>query len=100
MDEEVFEDVGLGETNPNATNSGKVLPKKRGLFARLGDAATGNAGSANSTGESVPGLEERPGSSHNRFHLPSRKRGQSGQGAELRAMPRAGGQEGESVAVR
>ncbi|KAL8738095.1 MAG: hypothetical protein Q9181_001081 [Wetmoreana brouardii] len=66
-DEEAFEDVGLND-------EAKQQPaKKRGLFARFGDnfeAAPSNDGS-------------RPNSSHRGFHLPGRKRGQSGQGAEL-----------------
>ncbi|KAL8704377.1 MAG: hypothetical protein Q9201_002446 [Fulgogasparrea decipioides] len=67
-DEEAFEDVGLNDEAKQQQPA-----KKRGLFARFGDnfeAAPSNDGS-------------RPTSSHRGFHLPGRKRGQSGQGAEL-----------------
>ena len=94
VDAEVFEDVGLADapTQPQQPHDGAAKPqaKKRGLFARFGEGSPAPVGD---------GVEERPGSSHRGFHLPGRKRGQSGQGAELRAMPRAGG-EGEGVAVR
>jgi hypothetical protein len=67
--EEGFEDVGLND---------EVKPvKKRGLFARFGD---NSDATVNSTSE------PRPTSSHHTFHIPGRKRGQSGQGAELRSM--------------
>ena len=69
VDEEIFEDVGLND---------EVKPKKRSLFARF---AGDNNNDSNTS-------EERPNSSHGRFHLPGRKRGQSGQGAELGNMPR------------
>lgn len=68
-DEERFEDVGLND------EAAKVSHKKKGIFSRFGDSseapvpANGDAG--------------RPSSSHRGFHLPGRKRGQSGQGAEL-----------------
>lgn len=65
--EEAFEDVGLDDEAKHQP------PKKRGIFARFGD----NADAAN------PGDAPRPSSSHRGFHLPGRKRGQSGQGAEL-----------------
>ena len=65
-DEEGFEDVGLND-------EAKQPPRKRGIFARFGDSSDNQA-----TGEVA-----RPNSSHGRFHLPGRKRGQSGQGAEL-----------------
>ncbi|KAL9580800.1 MAG: hypothetical protein Q9212_004279 [Teloschistes hypoglaucus] len=66
-DEEAFEDVGLND-------EAKQQPvKKRGIFARFGD-----------NSETTPSQDgSRPGSSHRGFHLPGRKRGQSGQGAEL-----------------
>jgi hypothetical protein len=68
LDEETFEDVGLGDEQKPA--------KKRGLFARFNEGSEHND-------ENV-----RPTSSggHGRFHLPGRKRGQSGQGAELGNM--------------
>lgn len=66
-DEEAFEDVGLND-------EAKQQPvKKRGIFARFGD-----------NPETAPSQDgSRPSSSHRGFHLPGRKRGQSGQGAEL-----------------
>ncbi|MCJ1359620.1 MAG: hypothetical protein MMC33_009622 [Icmadophila ericetorum] len=67
-DEEGFEDVGLND---------ETKPKKRGLFSRFGDL----------TESATPEDTSRPTSSHRTFHLPGhlpgRKRGQSGQGAEL-----------------
>ncbi|MCJ1441278.1 MAG: hypothetical protein MMC23_001764 [Stictis urceolatum] len=65
LDEETFEEVGLND---------EQKPKKRGLFERF-------------SGANEPGDENaRPGSSHRGFHLPGRKRGQSGQGSELGNM--------------
>ncbi|KAI4129377.1 MAG: hypothetical protein LQ347_003802 [Umbilicaria vellea] len=63
-DEEGFEDVGLNDD---------AKPKKRGIFSRFADSADPSASDDSS----------RPSSSHRGFHLPGRKRGQSGQGAEL-----------------
>lgn len=72
-DEEAFEDVGLNdEAKP---------PKKRGLFSRFGDNSENPASSEAS----------RPSSSHRAFHIPGRKRGQSGQGAELGNIDRPEG---------
>lgn len=72
-DEERFEDVGLNdETKPPA-------PKKKSIFSRFGD------NSEPPTLGDVP----RPTSSHRGFHLPGRKRGQSGQGAELGNIDRS-----------
>lgn len=65
-EEERFEDVGLNDES-------KVPPKKKSIFARFGDNSEGPTNSDNS----------RPSSSHRGFHLPGRKRGHSGQGAEL-----------------
>ena len=77
-DEEGFEDVGLNDET-------RLPPKKRGIFARFGDNSENQA-----TGEAG-----RPNSSHGRFHLPGRKRGQSGQGAELGHIDRPKNEEGE-----
>ncbi|SLM35620.1 hypothetical protein LPUS_04947 [Lasallia pustulata] len=63
-DEEGFEDIGLND---------EAKPKKRGIFSRFADSADPSASDDSS----------RPSSSHRGFHLPGRKRGQSGQGAEL-----------------
>lgn len=65
-DEEGFEEVGLNDEK-------KDLPKKKSIFARFGD----------NTEPTTSGDAPRPTSSHRGFHLPGRKRGQSGQGAEL-----------------
>ncbi|KAJ6102948.1 hypothetical protein N7486_005375 [Penicillium sp. IBT 16267x] len=62
MKEEVFEDVGLND---------ETKPKKKGIFARFGDSSS----DAPSSGKSTP-----------RFHIPGRKRGQSGGGSELSSM--------------
>lgn len=71
--EEAFEDVGLDD------EAKQQPPKKRGIFARFGDSAE----------TSASGDGSRPSSSHRGFHLPGRKRGQSGQGAELGNISRA-----------
>ena len=70
-DEEAFEDVGLNDD---------AKPKKRTFFSRFGDSA-----------EAAPGSDSgsRPTSSHHGFHIPGRKRGQSGQGAELGSIPKS-----------
>lgn len=70
-EEEIFEDIGLND-DP------KLLPKKKGIFSRFGD----NHESPTSTENS------RPNSSHRGFHIPGRKRGHSGQGAELGKIDR------------
>lgn len=70
-EEEKFEDVGLND-------EAKQPPKKKSIFARFGD------NSENPAATDHP----RPSSSHRGFHLPGRKRGQSGQGAELGAISR------------
>ena len=66
-DEETFEDVGLND-------EAKQISKKKSIFARFGD---------NSEPQPAAGDAPRPTSSHRGFHIPGRKRGQSGQGAEL-----------------
>lgn len=65
-EEEPFEDIGLHDET-------KQPAKKRGIFSRFGDSSESATAADNS----------RPNSSHRGFHLPGRKRGQSGQGAEL-----------------
>ena len=67
-DEEGFEEVGLND---------EAKPKKRGLFSSFRD-----------SGDLVSDDNSRPSSSHRGFHLPGRKRGQSGQGAELGQIDR------------
>lgn len=68
--EEDFEDVGLND---------EPKPKKRGFMSRLTD-----------SGDAASGPDSRPTSSHHGFHIPGRRRGQSGQGAELGDMKRDG----------
>jgi hypothetical protein len=70
--EEGFEDVGLNDEP-------KPLPqKKRGIFSRFGD---------NNNHADDKKQEERPTSSHH-FSLTGRKRAESGNGSELKPMPR------------
>lgn len=82
-EEEGFEDVGLND-------EAKQPPKKRGIFARFGDSVE-NQPTADSA---------RPSSSHRGFHLPGRKRGQSGQGAELGNIQRPTNEGGEDGVAR
>ncbi|KAJ5382942.1 hypothetical protein N7517_000853 [Penicillium concentricum] len=63
MEEEAFEEVGLND---------EVKPKKKGFLSRFGD-STNDAQS--------PGPKSSTSSFN--FHIPGRKRGQSGVGAEL-----------------
>ncbi|KAF2145574.1 uncharacterized protein K452DRAFT_324518 [Aplosporella prunicola CBS 121167] len=70
--DEGFEDVGLNDEVKPPT-------KKKGLFSRFGDSSDGTNGTTSS--------DSRPSSSHHGFHFGTgRKRGQSGQGAELSPM--------------
>jgi hypothetical protein len=62
-EEEAFEDVGLHD---------EPKPKKKSFLSRFGESAT----------DSPTGAGDTP-KSHFNLHLPGRKRGQSGQGAEL-----------------
>jgi len=72
--EEGFEEVGLND---------ETKPKKRGLFSRFGD----------SSGDSPITADARPASGHHNFlQFPGRKRGQSGQGAELSSIGRSNAQ--------
>lgn len=66
MEEECFEDVGL--------NDEEAKPKKKGIFSRFGDFSSDNPASGN------------PPKAGLGFHLPGRKRGQSGTGSELGSM--------------
>ena len=81
-DEEGFEEVGLND---------ETKPKKRGLFSRFGDLVD----SPNSVDDS-----SRPTSSHRGFHIPGRKRGQSGVGAELGNIDRPAIKPVEDTTVR
>ncbi|KAJ9627900.1 hypothetical protein H2203_003119 [Taxawa tesnikishii (nom. ined.)] len=78
--EEGFEDVGLND-DPK--------PKKRGFLSRLTD----------SDGPAT-GTDSRPTSSHHGFHFTGRKRGQSGQGAELGNMKRPDSRQGNLKETR
>jgi len=69
--EEGFEDVRLNDENKPPQPSPQA--RKKGFFSKFGDDQT---------------PPQSPTSSTSRFHLPGRKRGQSGQGAELRDMSR------------
>ncbi|KAF2866766.1 hypothetical protein BDV95DRAFT_611441 [Massariosphaeria phaeospora] len=75
--EEAFEDVGLND-DPKPQPQPQPA-KKRGLFARFGDSSSSN----HTDGKH----EERPSTSHH-FNFTGRKRAQSGQGSELKDMPR------------
>ncbi|KAJ5637519.1 hypothetical protein N7490_007398 [Penicillium lividum] len=63
MKEEIFEEVGLND---------EAKPKKKSIFSRFGDSSD-----APSSGKSTPFG----------FHMPGRKRGQSGGGSEMSPMP-------------
>lgn len=63
MEEEAFEDVGLND---------ETKPKKKGFLSRFGD----------STSDAQPSGTKSSTSSFG-FHIPGRKRGQSGGGSEL-----------------
>lgn len=65
MEEETFEDVGLNDD---------AKPKKKGIFARFGDSFNDTQQPANKSSTSFG------------FHIPGRKRGQSGGGSELGAV--------------
>ena len=65
MEEEVFEEVGLND---------EAKPKKKSIFARFGDSSNDAPSSGNKTSTSFG------------FHIPGRKRGQSGGGSELGAI--------------
>ena len=67
-DDEGFEDVGLND---------ETKPRKRGFLSRFNDS---------SDGSKTP--EAKADSGHHGFHLPGRKRGQSGAGAELGSIER------------
>ena len=67
--EEGFEDVGLNDEV-------KQQPKKKSFLSRFGETASENSSTDVKEG------------SHHGFHLPGRKRGQSGKGAELGSIPR------------
>jgi len=67
MEEEAFEDVGLND---------EVKPKKKGFLSRFGD----------SSSDAQPAGATKSSTSSFGFHIPGRKRGQSGGGSELGSM--------------
>lgn len=73
QEEDRFEDVNIDDPKPQP-------PKRRGIFARMVDSVDHSD------------TASRPTSSHDKgmpwHHLTSRKRGQSGQGAELGSIPK------------
>jgi len=77
--EEGFEEVGLND---------EAKPKKRGLFARFSD-------HTESSGLASP--DAKHASNHHNFLFTGRKRGQSGQGNELRSMSQPGGRNAVEV---
>ena len=90
-EEEIFEDVGLdGDTKPKEDPK-QQHAKKRGIFSRFGD--------QNPESQTSPDAP-RPSSSHRGFHLPGRKRGQSGQGAELGNIDQSDAKENGDNAVK
>lgn len=88
-EEEGFEDVGLND-EPKAAQ-----PKKKGLFARFGDSH--GADSPQQQEAERTGSGSGSSSSHLHFNFSGRKRAQSGQGAELKSMPRENGNGGKVV---
>jgi hypothetical protein len=65
MEEEAFEEVGLND---------EAKPKKKGFLSRFGD----------SSNDAQPAAATK--STSFGFHMPGRKRGQSGGGSELGSM--------------
>jgi hypothetical protein len=74
-EEEVFEDVGLND-DPKPSPQQAPPPKKRGFLSRLTDSSNNDQATPGTT----PGQDSK-------WHFGGRKRGQSGQGAELGSMP-------------
>ncbi|KAK2742588.1 hypothetical protein FQN57_005214 [Myotisia sp. PD_48] len=68
-EDEPFDDITLADDSK---------PKKRGFFSRFGDSSTPQPDRSRSPSQQ----------NHHGFHLPGRRRGKSGQGAELGSMPR------------
>jgi hypothetical protein len=76
QEEDKFEDVSIDDPKP------PLVQKKRGIFARMVDGVPGVGDASN---RPTTSSESRGGAWHN---LTSRRRGQSGQGAELGSMPK------------
>ncbi|KAK3337080.1 hypothetical protein B0T19DRAFT_59863 [Cercophora scortea] len=79
--EEGFEDVGLNDDNNN--NAKNQPPKKRSFFSKFGSEAAAPDHPAATTATANSSSSQ----TMSRFLIPGRKRGISGQGAELGAMP-------------
>lgn len=86
-EDEGFEEVHLNDENKQQTQSAPAQPKKRGFFSKFSD-------HNQETGGISPIVSPTPTAS--RFSLlPSRKRAQSGQGAELGSVePKTSGIDG------
>lgn len=86
-EDESFEDVRLNDDNKQQTHQLPPQPRKRGFFAKFSD-------HNQETGGVSPLASPSPTAS--RFSiLPSRKRAQSGQGAELGSVePKTSGMDG------
>ncbi len=69
-EEPAFEDVGLND---------EAKPKRRGLFSRFGDSGDGHASSA----QAGAPQNHHHHHHHHGFSFTGRRRGHSGQGAEL-----------------
>jgi hypothetical protein len=84
VEESNFEDVGLNDENSKPQSQQQQQPKKRSFFSKFGSDdssdAPANAGSGQTQPQQHAGIASR-------FLGGSRKRGQSGQGAELGVMP-------------
>jgi hypothetical protein len=72
-EEEDFEDVGLND-DPKPVQQA-AAPKKRGFLSRLTESSNDQAAPGATSGQ------------ESKWHFGGRKRGQSGQGAELGSMP-------------
>jgi len=72
-EEEDFEDVGLNDDPKPAQQA--APPKKRGFLSRLTESSSDQAAPGATSGQ------------ESKWHFGGRKRGQSGQGAELGSMP-------------
>jgi hypothetical protein len=81
QEEDRFEDVNIDDPVKPAP------PKKKGLFARMVDSVDHSAENGNAN-NSRPGSGSENKSAPWHAHLTGRKRGQSGQGAELGSIPK------------
>ncbi|KAI9728656.1 MAG: hypothetical protein M1828_002762 [Chrysothrix sp. TS-e1954] len=84
--EDRFEDVGLDDNATAATSSTATKPRKQGIFSRFGHSSSASDSHINGI-TNLDGTQQRPTSSHFGGQLFGRRRGTSGQGAELGSMP-------------